>query len=83
MSGCLRSLSLLTAAIPAGELPMAVFFLYLMVLKLLGSGSTVGPEDEVPAAAETSLYYNSGKVVLTGIETTAETWVGGAAKGTH
>jgi hypothetical protein len=62
--GCQRGLALVTAVVSAGGVLMEVFFLYVTVLNPSGSGSAVGPEGEIGAAAM-SLY---GKVVPAGIE---------------
>jgi hypothetical protein len=47
---------------------LVVFFLYVTVLNPSGSGSAVGTESEIPAAAK-SLY---DKVVPAGIEITGK-----------
>jgi hypothetical protein len=57
--GCLRDLTLITVVLLVGGVLVDVFFLYVTVLNLSGSGSAVGP------AAATSLY---DKVVPAGIE---------------
>jgi hypothetical protein len=57
MSGCLRTLLLLTAAIEKGEVLAAV-------LNPSGSSSGVGQEDEIPAAAS-HLHSISAKAVST------------------
>jgi hypothetical protein len=49
---------------------MAIFFLYVTVVKPSGSGSAVGLGGEIPTAA-TSLFNNSAKVVLAGIGSAA------------
>jgi hypothetical protein len=51
MRGCLRSSTLLAAAISTRVVLVAVFFVYVTVLNPSGSGSDVRPESEIPAAA--------------------------------